>query len=139
MFAPLGGIPLGLSFIETYLSTVAGAVVTAFVFFFASEYFIRRAESKRKRKIKEAMAEGKPIPKYKKFTFTNKLIVRVKRTLGIYGICLFAPLFLSIPGGTIVSAKFYGKDKRAFPLILIGIFLNGFIICSIVYLKTFLS
>ena len=63
----------------------------------------------------------------------NKLIVKIKRTLGIYGVCLFAPLFFSIPGGTIISAKFYGKDKRTFLLILFGIVVNGAITTSLAF------
>jgi len=139
MFAPLGGIPLKLSFMETYLSCVAGALTTATVFFYGSEYFIIRSIRRQESKIQKAIASGKKIPTKKKFTFANKLIVRIKKAFGIYGICLWAPLFLSIPGGSIVSAKFYGKDKRAFPLIVAGVFLNGFIITSLVYLKEFFN
>lgn len=123
MFAPLAGVPFGLTFLETYLSCVLGAMTTATVFFLCSDFFIKRARNKRERKEH---------PK-KNFTFTNKLIVKTKRTLGIYVICMFAPLFLSVPGGTIVSVKFYGHDKRAFPLILIGIALNGLVITTLVY------
>lgn len=133
MFAPFVGVPMKLSFIETYLSCVTGAVVTATVFFFLSEYFMQRARNKQKQKREEAIKKGIPLPKTKHFSFMNKMVVKVKRTLGIYGICLWAPLFLSIPGGTIVSAKFFGRDKRAFPLILVGILLNAFIITVLAY------
>ena len=135
MFAPLGGIPMGLTFFETYLSCVAGAVTAATFFYFMSEFFIIRSMKKRKRKIEEALRTGTELPQKKNFTFMNKLIVKIKRTLGIYGVCLFAPLFFSIPGGTITSAKFYGKKRQTFPLILTGIFMNGLIITSIVYIN----
>ena len=114
MFAPLAGLPMGLTFLETYLSCIIGAMMTATVFFFGSE---KKME----------------MPTKRNFTFMNKLTVKTRRSLGIYVICMFAPLFLSVPGGTIVSAKFYGHDKRAFPLILLGVAFNGLVITSLVY------
>lgn len=133
MFAPLAGKPLNLSFLETYLACVSGAFASALFFFLLSDFFIRYTATRRKRKIQKALNEGKKVPRYKNFTFANKLIVRLKRLFGIYVICLFVPLFFSIPGGSIICAKFYGKDKRTFPLIVAGILLNGFITTSIAY------
>jgi len=135
MFAPLGGIPMKLSFWETYFSCIAGAIFTAAVCFYLSEYFMRRAERKKNEKLLKALESGLQIPATKNFTFLNKMVVRVRKIFGIYGICMLAPLFLSVPGGTIVSAKFYRKDKRAFPLIVLGICINGFVLTSIFYLR----
>ena len=70
----------------------------------------------------------------KKFTRFNKFIVKLKRRFGIYGIAFYAPLFLSVPLGSIVTAKFYGKEKRTFPLILIGICMNGAITTGLAYI-----
>ena len=69
----------------------------------------------------------------KQFTRMNKLIVRVKRNIGWYPISFWVPLFLSIPVGSIIVAKFYGKRIFTFPLIVIGIVLNGLIITTIRY------
>jgi len=63
----------------------------------------------------------------------NKFIVRIKHSIGIIGVCFYAPLFLSIPGGSIIAAKFYGHDRRAFPLIVLGIGVNGIILTSLAY------
>lgn len=134
MFAPLGGVALGFSFIETYLSCTLGAFTMASVSYFLSEYFLIRAQKKRAKDYRKSIESGMEFPMKKDFTFTNKMIVKIKRTFGIYGICLWAPLFLSIPLGTIVSAKFYRKKKKCFPLIAFGVFLNGFVITSIVYI-----
>ena len=68
----------------------------------------------------------------KVFTRTNKFIVRMKG-LGIIAICFYAPLFLSMPIGSIISAKFFGKDNRTFPLIVLGIGINGLITTGIAY------
>lgn len=137
MFAPLGGIAMELTFIETYLSCVAGAASASAFFFYLSDYFMSRHERRKREKERKAIASGKPYKPKKKFSFTNKLIVKTKFTFGIYGICLWVPLFFSIPLGSVIVAKFYRKDKRSFPLVLTGIFLNGFITSSIVYIKAF--
>ncbi len=83
--------------------------------------------------LKEAEQKGIQIPHKKVFTRGNKLVVRMKRSLGIVGISMFAPLFLSVPIGSIISAKFYGKDKRTFWFIGLGMFVNGAITTGITY------
>ena len=133
MFAPFGGPGLGLTFIETYLSSISGAIFAAFIFYFSSEFFLKRAHVKRKQKIQQALEAGIELKKKKSFTFFNKLIVRLKRRFGIYGISLFAPFVMSVPVGSIVTAKFYGKDNRTFPLVIVGICLTGSITTSLAY------
>jgi len=127
LFTPFGGPKAGLSFVETYIVCVAGALLSAAIFYFSSEFFLIRAHKKRKELIRKSIETGIPLKQKKKFTKTNKLIVRIKHKLGIIGVAFYAPLFLSIPIGTIITAKFYGKEKRTFPLIVLGIFVNGVI------------
>lgn len=138
MFAPIGGASIGFSFLETYLSCTLGALTAASFSYILSEYFLNRAQKKREAENRKALQSGNNRKK-KDFTFNNKLIVKIKKTFGIYGVCLWAPLFLSIPLGTIVAAKFYRKKKKCFPLIVMGIFLNGFITTSIVYIHKFVG
>ncbi len=133
LFAPFGGPGLKLNFLETYVSCVAGAIVCAFIFYFSSEYFLKKAHLKRKALIAESIKTGVPLKFKRKFTFFNKLIVRIKHRLGIIGISMYAPLFLSVPIGSIIAAKFYGKDKRTFPFILMGIVINGGITTGMAY------
>ncbi len=133
MFAPLGGPGLGLTFLETYLSCIAGAIFSAAIFFFSASYFMDLAAKKYQKKLQASLDSGNPMKPKKKFTRMNKMIVRIKHSIGIIGICFYAPLFLSIPGGSIIAAKFYGHDKRAFPLIVLGIGINGIIITSLAY------
>lgn len=133
MFAPFSGPLMKLNFLETYLSCVAGAIAAAFIFYFSSEYFMIRAHKKRKALLHASITNGTPLKYKPRFTRFNKLIVKLKRRLGIYGIAFYAPLFLSVPVGSIVTAKFYGKEKRTFPLILVGIFMNGALTTGLAY------
>ncbi len=134
MFAPFGGPAMKLNYLETYLSCISGAFVAAFIFYFSSEFFMIRAHKKRQAALQASITNGTPLKYKPKFTRFNKLIVKLKRRFGIYGIAFYAPLFLSVPLGSIVTAKFYGKEKRTFPLILLGICINGAITTGLAYL-----
>lgn len=133
LFAPFGGPAANLSFLETYLVCVSGAIFSSTIFYFMSEYFMVKAHEKRVRKYKEAIEKGVEIMNKKKFTYFNKLVVKMKMKLGVYGVAMYAPLFLSVPIGSIVTAKFYGKEKKTFPIIVLGMFINGLITSSIAY------
>jgi hypothetical protein len=133
LFTPFGGPKAGLTFIETYSSCVLGAMLSAAIFFFSSEFFMIRAHKKRKEMIRQAKETGTILKGKKKFTRTNKFIVRIKNKLGIVGISFYAPLILSIPVGTIITAKFYGKEKRTFPMIILGILVNGILTTGIAF------
>ncbi|WP_300664763.1 hypothetical protein [Fluviicola sp.] len=133
MFAPFAGPEMKLNFIETYLACISGAFLAALIFYFSSEYFMIRAHKKRQAELHKSITNGTPLKLKRKFTRFNKLIVKLKHRFGIYGIAFYAPLFLSVPVGSIVTAKFYGKDKRTFPLILLGICMNGAITTGLAY------
>lgn len=134
MFAPFPGPVAGLSFLETYVSCTSGAIFSSAIFFFSSSYFMHRAVVKAGKKKKNLIAKGLPVPVKKKFTRMNKFVVRMKRSVGIIGISFWAPFFLSIPLGSIVAAKFYGHNKKTYPLMVLGIFLNGIVTTGIAFL-----
>jgi hypothetical protein len=134
MFAPLYGLMNHLSFIESYLCTLAGGFVSATAFYWPAEIFMARAHKKRKEKLRKSLESGKKIAVQKNMTRTNKMVVKIKRSIGIWGIALYVPLFLSVPIGSIITAKFYGKDKRTFYIVLLGLAMNGFIFSLLFYL-----
>ena len=134
MFAPLAGPGLKLSFFETWADCCAGAIVSSAVFFFSANYFMNRAEKKAEKKKQALIAKGLLVPVKKQFTRMNKFIVRMKRSAGIVGISFWAPFFLSIPLGSIIAAKFFGHSKKTYPLIVLGIFLNGLIMTGVAFL-----
>ncbi|MDC0100549.1 MAG: hypothetical protein QNL36_11950 [Crocinitomicaceae bacterium] len=134
MFAPFGGPAAELTFIETYLDCCAGAIFSSAIFFYSASYFMRRAVANLEKKNKALITKGLPVPVKKRFTRVNKFVIRMKRSIGIIGITFWAPFFLSIPLGSIIAAKFYGHKKQAYPLIVLGIFLNGLVTTSFAYL-----
>lgn len=137
MVAPISGPIFKLSFIETYISACAGAIFGTAVFYFAAEFFIHRAIKKRKQLRLEALEKNILFMEKKKFTRINRFMIKIKQKLGIIGISFWAPFFLSIPIGAVVVAKFYGRRKITFPLMCIGVLINGLVTTSIVYLFDF--
>jgi hypothetical protein len=138
MFAPFTGSGLGLPFWETYIASVAGGTFGSALFYFASEFFISYAHRKRAEKERVASEQGIELKKKKKFSRTNRLIIKLKHKLGIYGLCFWGPFFLSVPVGSIIVAKFYGKLKKTFPLIILGMAINAFITSALAYLHVLL-
>ncbi len=133
MFIPFAGPSTNLSFLETYLICISGASFCAAFFYYLSDFFIKRAHSKQVLEYLKAKELNQPFLIQKKFTKRNKIIVKTKKSIGIYGIAMYAPFFLSVPIGSIVAAKFYRKNKRTFPLIISGMLINGLITTSLAY------
>lgn len=133
MFAAFPGPALNISFLETYLSVVLGGTFSSAVFYFASDFFMIKANQRRKRKIEQLLSEGKEIPFKRKFTRTNKFIIYCKQKFGMYVICFWAPFFLSVPLGSIIVAKFYGKLRYTFLYIFVGMMINTSITTFLAY------
>jgi len=114
-----------LTFFNLFVPGYLGAVFCMSIFYYSSDFFIKRAIKKRMFLRNKALAEGKLFIEKKKFTRINKTLIKIKQRLGIYAITFLAPHFLSIPGGSIVCAKFYGKRKITFPLMLLFTALYG--------------
>ena len=133
MFSAIPGPAMGLNYFETVGSISVGAIVSAAFFYFSSEFFMNRAREKRLKIRLEAEANGLPYAGKKTFSRVNKAIVKLKLRLGKVGICFWAPFFLSVPLGSIVVAKFYGKPKFTFLYITIGMAINSLLMTFLAY------
>ena len=106
-----------LSPLEIAVSTGLGAIVSFNVFYLSAGYFMK----KNKEKKLKAIAEGKYV-KQNAFTKLNKFMVRLKGSKsGFWIACIFGPLILSIPVGSIIVAKFYREVKLAYPVAMASI------------------
>lgn len=133
-FGAAAGFNYKPHYYEIFSSVTLGAWVSMAVFYFSSELLMKRAAKKRHEKYLAAKKSGIQLPVKRKFTRINKTLVKMKRSVGIYGVTLFAPLFLSIPIGSIVCAKFFGHEKRTFPLMLLFTGTYSFIMCLLIWL-----
>jgi membrane protein implicated in regulation of membrane protease activity len=121
-----------LNFWELFIPTYLGALISMAFFYFLSDYFMERAVVKRTEKIEKLKAQDIQVEPRKVFTKMNKLMVRIKRMFNIYIFTFLAPLFLSIPLGSIVCAKFYGHKKKTYPLMALNMAIYGAITSLII-------
>ncbi len=134
IFGMAAGMDLTVDFFDIFIPTTSGAILSMAIFYFSSDFLMERAAKKRKLAYQQAIDTNQTPKLKKKFTRVNKFMVRLKGSLGIYGITLLGPLFLSIPVGSIVCAKFYGDQKKTFPLMLLFMTSYSVLMCSIIYL-----
>ena len=133
MFSAIPGPALGLNYVETVISIFVGAVISAAFFFFSAEYFMQRAQKKRIKLMQEANKNGEKIAQKRVFSRMNKGVVRLKLRFGKIGICFWAPFLLSVPVGSIIVAKFYGKYSFTFLYVILGMLINSLLTSFIVY------
>jgi hypothetical protein len=133
MFSPFAGPHIGLHFFETFLAAFAGGCFSATIFYFAGDYFMELSHLRKVKKEKQLLDQGIEVPYSKKFTKANRLVIKLKMSLGKYGICFWAPFFFSVPLGSIIVAKFYGKLRETYPLIILGMAINATITTFLAY------
>ena len=126
LFAPftaLLAIP-EITWIQNYILCVSAGLPSATIFYNSSVFFINRTQDRRARKgiVKN------------KFTRRNKIIIKTKNSIGLWGLALLTASFISIPLGSVITAKFYRHEKRTIYIIYLCIIVLGAVLTSISYL-----
>ena len=100
-----------------------GAKLEATTSYYSSVYLINKTKERRARKgiIKN------------KFMRKNKIIIKTKNSIGIFGLALLTASFISILLGSIITAKFYCYDKKTIFIIYIAIAFVGAVSTTITY------
>lgn len=68
------------------------------------------------------------------FTRRNRLIVKIKRSFGLWGIVITTPILLSIPVGAFLANYYYPGNKRIIYYMVISIVLWGTLLSGILLL-----
>jgi hypothetical protein len=127
----IGGIPLSFvykfSLLKSITTTSLGGCLGAFVFVNLSDGILKLLDRwgifRPKKKIK------------KKFTYSNRLVVNIKRRFGLLGISAVTPLFLSFPFGCFLAVRYF-KDKKKITAYMFGSTIFWSVTISLI--KTFL-
>lgn len=119
-FSMPSALLLGYSYWETVAITSAGGISSAVFFYVFSSRVMEHYRQRQLRKMNRLRAAGKPI-ETRNFTFVNKLMVRIKHSVGMVGIAAITPTILSIPIGAVVSAKFFKHRKMMLPSLIISV------------------
>ncbi|MBL7896720.1 MAG: small multi-drug export protein [Bacteroidia bacterium] len=94
----------GFNHILVLSVTWAGGLTGVVLFTFISDVFLKWIE-----KIKNKYSKKPQKPK--RFTKSNRRIIRIRKKFGIWGIAFLTPIGLSTPVGTFIAERFY-KDKK---------------------------
>ena len=109
MFAiPLSIMKYDFTFIQTLLFSVAGGVLSIFVFSFLSDKIYKFIASRRKNKAKKRSVK-------------NILAIKTARKYGLFGIAFLTPIFLSIPIGTYLALHFFPEKKKTIPILITSV------------------
>jgi ABC-type antimicrobial peptide transport system permease subunit len=126
--APITSLNIGFGYLETLLITTIGGVIGVVFFYYLSAgiaYLFGRIASIF---IKKG---SKPKPK-KKFTWKNKLIVKVKRDYGLIGLAAITPTLLSIPVGTFLASRYFHDQKKVITYLSASVVVWSVIVSSVV-------
>ena len=109
-----------LSVAEIFIASSLGAISCFNIFYFISQkvYF---GNNKNPKNSKEK--------KSKTFKKRNRILIKMKQSrIGFILVCTLAPLFLSIPIGTVVTVKFFGDDKKTYWYVSILLIIMAFLL-----------
>lgn len=118
------------NFFTAFIINITGGIIGITFFFRTSSFFIDRAIKKRKKALLLGNAKPKKI-----FTPINRLLVKVKNTMGMVGLAFLILPFLSIPISSVVSAKYFHlKKKKMLILLYTSTIVWSFLLSGIAYL-----
>ena len=107
----IAGVPAAVfakfSFFKAVLVTTCGGITGAVVFTHLSHRIIHFYF-----KTKDKLQSKKPAVPKKKFTATNKLIIKAKQKFGLTGIAIITPLIMSFPLGCFVAVRYFHNRQK---------------------------
>lgn len=101
------------SFVKTVFVCSAGGAVGIITFTYLSEWINGR--------IKKTSSSTEVKKNKNKFTFTNKLIIKVKKYFGLLGIAAITPILLSIPIGVFLAVRYYKHKAQIISYMLASV------------------
>ncbi|NBX81201.1 MAG: hypothetical protein EBQ94_12655 [Flavobacteriales bacterium] len=83
MFSTFPGPHIGLLYYETFIAAFLGGTVSSAFFYFGSDLLMEWSHKRKVEKERLLHEQGIAVPHKKKFTKTNRLIIRLKMSFGI--------------------------------------------------------
>lgn len=108
----------GLSFWETIVATISGGAAGVLFFVFLSEKLVLFFTTF-KAGLNKNKTEGDTKKKKKKFSKTNRFLVKFSRKFGLLGLAFITPSILSIPLGSFISSRLNEKFVRNKPRLIL--------------------
>lgn len=106
----------GFNFWKVLLVTCSGSFIGILIFTYISSAFLKWWE-----RFKLTYFKNHQRPKV--FTKTNRVIIKIKKRFGLWGIALFIPIGLSIPLGTFIAERYYKNKKKIIIVLSVSVIL----------------
>lgn len=129
LFAPIVSYQFGHTYLQTVLLTAAGGCLGSVIFFRGGRQVLEWFRQRALRKRSVAVAAGKE-PK-RRFTRTNRFIVRVKHRYGLGGLAFILTPVLSVPVTALLAAKYFRRDPRALSTLVIAVITWAFLLSAL--------
>jgi len=137
-FAPALSFGLGLDFLQTLISTIAGGITGVVIFFFFSRFilvFYKTHLSERFHRFKVKMFTFlRPVFPRVVLHFEvrkpNRRLIRFMLRLGLAGIVILTPVLLSIPLGTFLAIRYYPSERNLLPYLCASVVFWSFFMSS---------
>jgi hypothetical protein len=102
----LGAVALfNFNFWKAMAVSISGGVTGSIVFTYMSDVLIKWTK-----RIKLKYFKTHKHPKI--FTRKNRIIIKVKKRFGLYGVAFLAPILISIPVGAFLGDRFFRNKKK---------------------------
>ena len=125
--APITSLNIGFGYLETLLITTIGGLLGVFFFYYLSAAIVFFFE-----RINKKFGRKKTASKPRKFTWKNKLIVKIKRDYGLIGLAAVTPILLSIPLGTFLAARYFDNKRKVLTYLCASVVVWSVIVSSVV-------
>jgi hypothetical protein len=139
-YTPFYAHMIGLDFWSTLISMLVGGVIGFLIYYHISKIVIistrhlkplasivlpsqlqnryRRYRHRRRLRRKNK----------KKFTWRNRMLIKLGKNYGMYTIVIFTPILISLILGAFLLRKYYSDRREAVPLMIVSIILEGAIL-----------
>ena len=105
---PLSAIKYDFNFTQTFLFSVAGGVISIFVFSYLSDKIYKLIQKRRQNKIKKRSVK-------------KAFAIITARKYGLIGIAFLTPILFSIPIGTYLALYFFPEKRKTIPILITSV------------------
>ena len=122
---------IGLNYSQALIAVLIGGIGGFLFFYYLSNWTIRKFSylspflckfvPQNIKKRYQLFCERKAFKPKKLFSRKSRLIVRLKKSYGLWGIILTTPILLTIPLGAFLASKYYSRRKNVVMYMLASI------------------
>lgn len=126
-------VPYDWNYWQTLIVTAIGGIIGVFFFFYLSQWIMALISSyKNKLYFLFGINASNVASRKKVFNWRNRLIVRVVKTFGLFGIAAITPALLSIPLGTFIAARYFRDKRKVVAYLCLSVVVWAFIMSTVV-------